>query len=257
MAAGCSCKAAVGCVDARAPVRASYVSLYKWPESDAEFVKSVAMARRQGGGRGGGGQESPGGAAGASASSYHHHYYYNGSGSMRNSGELSAAAGAGYCSPRVVDSYSCRQMYLRSYTFSKRKETVPERTMACLGRVRERGAAVFPFLPHRNGGGSSATDAGSVGSASSRIAGAGAGARGKSRDDREDDDVLGLRGGSSSQQQARKQSRRRRRRKKKGCAVVRRLHEASCGAVRAIFRRLLACTTSVDVADGAGAPPQP
>lgn len=41
--------------------------------------------------------------------------------------------------------------------------------------------------------------------------------------------------------------RRKRRRKKKGCAVVRRLQEASCGAVRAIFRRLLACTTTVDV----------
>ena len=37
--------------------------------------------------------------------------------------------------------------------------------------------------------------------------------------------------------------------------MVRRLHEASCGAVRAIFRRLLACTTSVDVADGGSAGP--
>ncbi|CAD6334824.1 unnamed protein product [Miscanthus lutarioriparius] len=252
MAAGCNCKAAIGCVDARAPVRASYVSLYKWPESDAEFVKSVAMARRQGGG-GGGGQESPAGRAAGASASYYYYGHYNGSGSMRNnSGELLAPAG--YCSPRVVDSYSCRQMYLRSYTFSKRKETVPERTMACLGRVRERGAAVFPlFLPQRNGG--SSTDAASVGSASNRVAVA----RGESRDDREDDDVLGLRGSSSNQQQGRKQSRRRRRKKKKkkGCAVVRRMHEASCGAVRAIFRRLLACTTSVDVADGAGAPPQP
>ncbi|XP_062232488.1 uncharacterized protein LOC133929720 [Phragmites australis] len=222
MAAGC--KAAIGCVDARAPVRASYVSLYKWPESDAEFVKSVAMARRQGGQ-----EESPG------SSSY---CYYNGSGSMRRgcSGELAA----GYCSPRVVDSYSCRQMYLRSYTFSKKKETVPERTMACLGRVRER-AAVFPFLPQRGGGGSAAaSDAGSVGSASN-IAGAGGhGASG----DRED---VGLRGRKA-------RARRRRRKKKKGCAIVRRLQEASCGAVRAIFRRLLACTTSVDVADSGAQP---
>ncbi|KAL6624341.1 hypothetical protein ACP70R_031662 [Stipagrostis hirtigluma subsp. patula] len=234
MAAGC--KAAIGCVDARVPVRASYVSLYKWPESDAEFVKSVAMARRQGGA----GAESPGAAASAS------HYYssYNGSGSMRRGGGgggFSGELAAGYCSPRVVDSYSCRQMYLRSYTFSKKKETVPERTMACLGRVRER-AAVFPFLPTRGGGGGStaASDAGSVGSAGN-IAGAGGhGAMSRDRDD------AGLRG--------RKARTRRRRRKKKGCAVVRRLQEASCGAVRAIFRRLLACTTSVDVADG-GAPP--
>ncbi|CAN6349537.1 unnamed protein product [Urochloa humidicola] len=242
MAAGC--KAAIGCVDARAPVRASYVSLYKWPESDAEFVKSVAMARRQGGG----GQESPGGAA-ATASHYYYYGYNNGSASMRRrgggagaggcSGELGPAAAAGYCSPRVVDSYSCRQMYLRSYTFSKKKETVPERTMACLGRVRER-AAVFPFLPQRGGGGSAAaSDAGSVGSASN----AAAVGRSESRD-RED---VGLRDRKAKRS-------RRRKKKKKRCAMVRRLQEASCGAVRAIFRRLLACTTSVDVADG-GAPP--
>ncbi|KAF8397576.1 hypothetical protein HHK36_016496 [Tetracentron sinense] len=75
--------------DARVPIRATYVNLYKWPESDAEFVKSV--------------------------------------GSNVPRGEH----------PRVVDSISCRQMYLRSYTFSK-KETVPEKTKKCLGRVKER-----------------------------------------------------------------------------------------------------------------------
>ncbi|CAN6326491.1 unnamed protein product [Urochloa humidicola] len=238
MAAGC--KAAIGCVDARAPVRASYVNLYKWPESDAEFVKSVAMARRQGSGAGSVGQESPGGAA-TSASYYY--YSHNGSASMRRrgvagggfSGEL-GPAGAGYSSPRVVDSYSCRQMYLRSYTFSKRKETVPERTMACLGRVRER-AAVFPFLPHRGGGSTAASDAGSVGSAS-------AVGRSESRD-RED---VGLRADRKARRSRRKKK------KKQRCAMVRRLQEASCGAVRAIFRRLLACTTSVDVADGAAPP---
>jgi hypothetical protein len=198
MAAGC--KAAIGCVDARVPVRASYVSLYKWPESDAEFVKSVAMARRHQG------DQSP-----AAVPSY-----YNGSASMRRSGELflPAAAGERHCSPRVVDSYSCRQMYLRSYTFSKKKETVPERTMACLGRVRER-AAVFPFHPHRAGGSAAASDAGSVGSASNTDSASASGRK---------------------EQQARR---------KKRCAVARRLQEASC----AIFRRLLACTTTVDVAD--------
>eukprot|EP00268_Persea_americana_P017008 TRINITY_DN18120_c0_g1_i1.p2 TRINITY_DN18120_c0_g1~~TRINITY_DN18120_c0_g1_i1.p2 ORF type:complete len:135 (+),score=25.02 TRINITY_DN18120_c0_g1_i1:257-661(+) len=86
------------CVDARAPVvRATYVNLYKWPESDAEFVRSVSR---------------------------------------------------GSC-PRVVDSYSCRQMYLRSYTFS-RKETVHERTKKCLGRVKER---VVPQRKERKSGG--------------------------------------------------------------------------------------------------------
>ncbi|KAL5231027.1 hypothetical protein ABZP36_029803 [Zizania latifolia] len=208
MAGGC--KAAIGCVDARVPVRASYVSLYKWPESDAEFVRSVvAMARRQGE------PESPSVVR-----------YYNGRGNMRRGG---AGVGGGYCNPRVVDSYSCRQIYLRSYTFSKKKETVPERTMACLGRVRERGAAVFPFLPQRGG-----SDAGSFNSASSI--------------GRREATDAGSRGGSNGTR------RRRRRRKKKRCAMVRRLQEASCRAVRALFHRLLACTTRVDVADG-GEPP--
>ncbi|KAF8725704.1 hypothetical protein HU200_020252 [Digitaria exilis] len=223
------CKSAIDCVDPRAPVRASYVSLYKWPESDAEFVKSVAMARRQGVGSGSG-QENPGA---ASASYYYSNY--NGSASMRHrgggGGGYSGELAAGYCSPRVVDSYSCRQMYLRSYTFSKKKETMPERTMACLGRVRER-AAVFPFLPQRGGGGGSAaaSDVGSVGSASR---------------DRED---VELRDRKASR---RSRSRRKKKKQRKRCAMVRRLQEASCGAVRAIFRPLLACTTTVDVADGA------
>uniref|UniRef100_M8D442 Uncharacterized protein n=1 Tax=Aegilops tauschii TaxID=37682 RepID=M8D442_AEGTA len=176
MAGGC--KAAIGCVDARVPVRASYVSLYKWPESDAEFVRSVAMARRHRQQ-----PESPAAAAGC---------YGGGSASMRRG----AGVDVGGESPRVVDSYSCRQMYLRSYTFSTRKETVPERTMAA------------------SGGGDQYSG-------------------------RDQDGRRGTSGGSNG--------RRKRRRKKKGCAVVRRLQEASCGAVRAIFRRLLACTTTVDV----------
>ncbi|XP_065854184.1 uncharacterized protein [Euphorbia lathyris] len=79
--------------DPRVPVRATYVNLYKWPESDAEFIKSV---RRVG-------------------------------------------QGLQYGHPRVVDSISCRQMYLRSYTFS-RKESMPEKTKKCFGRVKEKVA---------------------------------------------------------------------------------------------------------------------
>jgi hypothetical protein len=185
-------------------VRASYVSLYKWPESDAEFVRSVAMARRH--------HKQPESPAAPC--------YSGGSASMRRSGGV-GVEGYGGESPRVVDSYSCRQMYLRSYTFSTRKETVPERTMACLGRVRDR-AAVFPsFLPNRGGGSDAGSSFGSS-SGGGRYSGGAAG------------------GGGSK-------GRRKRRRKSKGCAVVRRLQEASCGAVRAIFRRLLACTTTVDV----------
>lgn len=43
--------------------------------------------------------------------------------------------------PMVVDSVSCRQLYLRSaYTFSK-KESVPEKTKKCFGMVRKTVAA--------------------------------------------------------------------------------------------------------------------
>ncbi|CAA6669348.1 unnamed protein product [Spirodela intermedia] len=84
------------------PARATYVNLYRWPESDAEFVKSV----------GNGGGAPPRRAA------------------LRHQ-------------PPVVDGYSCRQMYLRSYTFSKR-ETLPERARKRLVKMKERvaGAAV-------------------------------------------------------------------------------------------------------------------
>ncbi|KAF9596382.1 hypothetical protein IFM89_009730 [Coptis chinensis] len=94
-----SSKCISSCIhDARVPVRATYVNLYKWPESDAEFVKWV------------------------SSNDVHK---VTGQKSNTNSST----------SPRVVDSISCRQMYLRSYTFS-RKETVPEKTKKCFGRVR-------------------------------------------------------------------------------------------------------------------------
>ncbi|KAL9239257.1 hypothetical protein vseg_013597 [Gypsophila vaccaria] len=77
--------------DARVPtrVRATYTNLYKWPESDAEFVRSVSFK------------------------------------------------GPGHPRPRVVESISCRQLYLRSYTFT-RKESVNEKTKKCFGRVKER-----------------------------------------------------------------------------------------------------------------------
>ncbi|KAF2613109.1 hypothetical protein F2Q70_00007045 [Brassica cretica] len=79
--------------DTRVPVRTTYVNLYKLPESDAEFVRSV----RRGGG-------------------------------------VPAA--------RVVDSISCRQMYLRSYTFSREDDddtSLPPATRtSCLERVKQK-----------------------------------------------------------------------------------------------------------------------
>ncbi|CAI0471679.1 unnamed protein product [Linum tenue] len=92
MASACIDKCVKDTRDPRVrPVRATYVNLYKWPESDAEFIKSVRRVSQ-------GVQHQP---------------------------------------PRVVDSISCRQMYLRSYTFS-RKETVPEKTRRCFGRVKDK-----------------------------------------------------------------------------------------------------------------------
>ncbi|KAK4377671.1 hypothetical protein RND71_003967 [Anisodus tanguticus] len=91
--------------------------------------------------------------------------------------------------PRVVDTVSCRQLYLRSaYTFS-RKQTVPQKTKKCLGRVRERVA---------NGGKKKA-----------------------------------------------KSSRPRRRVRR--FAAVRKVKKICCTALCGVFRRLLSCTTTVDV----------
>ncbi|KAM7502001.1 hypothetical protein LguiB_000905 [Lonicera macranthoides] len=134
-------------VDPRIPVRATYINLYKWPESDAEFVRSVSCNGRQ--------------------------------------GQQNGPA----CHPRVVDSISCRQLYLRSYTFS-RKESMPERTKKCFGRVRERVVV-----------------------------------RRKKRE-------LPASGGSG---------------RRKKCVMIRKAKEVYCAAMASIFRRLLSCTTKVDV----------
>ncbi|KAK4765734.1 hypothetical protein SAY86_026824 [Trapa natans] len=44
-------------------------------------------------------------------------------------------------SPEIVDIISCRQMYLRSYTFTREEEeeeeTFQSKTMKCLGRLRK------------------------------------------------------------------------------------------------------------------------
>ncbi|XP_057426725.1 uncharacterized protein LOC130720123 [Lotus japonicus] len=92
--------------DPRVPVRATYMNLYKWPESDAEFVRSVTST----------------------------------TGRRVHQGHA-----------RVVDSISCRQMYLRSYKFS-RKETMPEKTQKCFGRVKEKVAAQGTRRAHHHGG---------------------------------------------------------------------------------------------------------
>lgn len=139
------------------PVRATYVSLYGRPESDAEFVSSMT-------------------------------------------------AGGGRRRPALVDSYSCRQMYLRSYTFSTSKESILKKTKRCLEKVKDHaGASLRAFPRHRS----------------------------------------------------RRQHRRiwigeKKKKKTKGCAAaVRRLSRVPVSAVSLIFRRLLTCTTTADVAAGA------
>ncbi|XP_047160636.1 uncharacterized protein LOC124830832 [Vigna umbellata] len=88
----------------RLPHRPTYLNLYKWPESDIEFVKT-----------------------------------------MRNSTSIRDKAVSLNCNASVVsdvqakevDSFSCRQMYLRSYKFSKKKVGVTEKTLKCLNRLKE------------------------------------------------------------------------------------------------------------------------
>ncbi|XP_048137729.1 uncharacterized protein LOC125315830 [Rhodamnia argentea] len=84
----------------QAPVRATYVNLYKWPESDAEFVRSMSSNGRAGDSAGG--------------RTVDHHMIRT----------------------RVVDSISCRQMYLRSYPLSREENAPPDIETRCFGRRR-------------------------------------------------------------------------------------------------------------------------
>ncbi|KAK4358806.1 hypothetical protein RND71_021035 [Anisodus tanguticus] len=146
--------------DARAPVRATYVNLYKWPESDAEFIRSVSSKNNE---------------------------YVHGHGHGRGQGS----------GPKVVDSISCRQLYLRSYTFSREEENVSDEKKAhvkCYGKRKRK-------LARRNNGG-----------------GNGGGGSGGGR-----------------------------RSTRRKCKGLRKAKELSCAALASIFRRLLSCTTKVDV----------
>jgi hypothetical protein len=165
-----SCRSAIDCINSRAPVRATYVNLYRWPESDAEFVRAVAR-KRDG---------------------------------------LSAARPA----PAVADSYSCRQMYLRSYTFS-RKETMPQKTMRCLGRVKEK-AVELPFILQRSHSFASS--------------------KGNENENKEENN-------KRNNNNKKKKKKKNKKKKNKRCFAVRKL-------VYSLFNRLLSCTSKVDVVDG-------
>lgn len=146
--------------DARGPVRATYVNLYKWPESDAEFIRSVSSKNSD-------------------------HVRDRNRGHGRGSG------------PTVVDSISCRQLYLRSYTFSREDQVnvsdEKKSHVKCYGKKKKK-------LPRRSNGG----------------------------------------GGGGSGGGRRRSTRRK-------CKGFRKAKEFSCAALASIFRRLLSCTTKVDV----------
>ncbi|KAK9108774.1 hypothetical protein Sjap_016834 [Stephania japonica] len=92
-----SCSGA-GCIDAQVPIKISFTKLYQWPEADAEFVKLMSKNEAEG----------PSNSSQTRSSSF--------SSSSRNWSYISCH-----------ESYVCRQRYLRSYTFTTRKETVAER----------------------------------------------------------------------------------------------------------------------------------
>ncbi|KAK7324977.1 hypothetical protein VNO77_28973 [Canavalia gladiata] len=69
------------------PIRPTFLNLYKWPESDVEFMKTVKSNNR--------------------------------------------------LDRRAIDSLYCRQTYLRSYKFSRKKESINEKTVKCLSGIKE------------------------------------------------------------------------------------------------------------------------
>lgn len=97
------------------PARPTFVNLYKWPESDAEFVKSIMTEGRRG-------------KSTAAISDDRSHV-------TRSSSKWSP-------SPPVVDSFSCRQMYLRSYPFSK-EEKATGKTRQCFEKAKEKATLLF------------------------------------------------------------------------------------------------------------------
>ncbi|KAG6518149.1 uncharacterized protein LOC122054819 [Zingiber officinale] len=65
---------------------------------------------------------------------------------------VAAAQSRGARSPDIVDSYSCRQLYLRSYTFTK-KETVAQKTRRCVRKLQDSAASSPIFSTARSADG--------------------------------------------------------------------------------------------------------
>ncbi|KAF3778999.1 hypothetical protein EJ110_NYTH33979 [Nymphaea thermarum] len=85
-----------GCLqDVEAPIRVSFMKLYQWPQSDAEFLKLISAR------------------------------------------EEKSTGGNSRASWRGRESYASRQMYLRSYTFCRKEETVAEKTRKWLSEKKK------------------------------------------------------------------------------------------------------------------------
>ncbi|XP_074556029.1 uncharacterized protein LOC141811860 [Curcuma longa] len=97
-----------------AAARPTFVNLYKWPESDAEFVKSMTEGRR-----------------GKSSTA------------ITDQSHVTRSSSKWSPSPPVVDSFSCRQMYLRSYPFSKEEKAAAGKTRQCFEKVKEKATSLF------------------------------------------------------------------------------------------------------------------
>ncbi|KAK1367475.1 hypothetical protein POM88_043036 [Heracleum sosnowskyi] len=89
--------------------RATNETLYKWAESDAKFIRSVSFNNR---GRG----TDPCTPRLTKTLSIHDRFY-------------------GASQPMGVDSMSCRQEFLRSYSFS-RKESMPQKVRNCASQIK-------------------------------------------------------------------------------------------------------------------------
>ncbi|XP_031481176.1 uncharacterized protein LOC116251198 [Nymphaea colorata] len=85
-----------GCLqDVEAPIRVSFMKLYQWPHSDAEFLKLISAR------------------------------------------EEKSTGGNPRASWKGRESYASRQMYLRSYTFCRKEETVAEKTRKWLSEKKK------------------------------------------------------------------------------------------------------------------------
>nr|XP_033509917.1 uncharacterized protein LOC117274702 [Nicotiana tomentosiformis] len=163
---------------AKAPVRATYVNLYKWPESDAEFIKSVV-------------------------SSSHPN------------------------NPKVLDSISYRQLYLRSYPFLREESVCVDDEKIKMARAPVRATYVNLYKWPES-------DVQFIKLISSKI---------------NQNSNIGCNHPKPNVLDSFSYSGARSRRTKDYTNGFRKAKEISCAALFSIFRRLLSCSVKVDVVD--------